>query len=202
MTTDPVVVSSADVIVLPGTRATVSDLKWLRSNGLDRAITDAAAAGRTVIGICGGYQMMAQSIEDDVESKSGRVAGLGLLPTIVRFEEEKRLGLTRGSWGGHPVCGYEIHHGVTRPDPGVEQFLDGCRQGSVWGTTWHGTFENDGFRRAFLAGAAAAAGRRFDAESPAGTMGFAARREAMIDRLADAVAEHLDTDALLRLVVG
>ena len=200
VTTDPVVVRSADVIVLPGSRATVSDLEWLRANGLAQEVRAAAAAGRTVIGICGGYQMLARTIEDDVESTSGTVAGLGLLPTDVRFGADKHLGVVSGEWRGQAVRGYEIHHGVATVDRAAEPFLDGCRQGSVWGTTWHGTFENDAFRRAFLAAAAESAGLSFDAVRPAGAIGFADRRERMIDQLADAVAEHLDTQTLLRLL--
>jgi adenosylcobyric acid synthase len=76
--------------------------------------------------------------------------------------------------------------------------LDGCRVGATWGTTWHGTFENDGFRRAWLTEAANQAGRTWVATP--GTPGFDTLRETMLDRLADAVTEHLDTDALLRLV--
>jgi len=202
VTTDPVVLRSADIIVLPGSRSTVADLLWLRSSGLAREVAQAAAAGRTVVGICGGYQMLARSIHDDVESKAGLVDGLGLLPTEVTFRSDKHLGLTEGWWAGRRVRGYEIHHGVAKVvDPTAETFLDGCRQGSVWGTTWHGAFENDDFRRAFLAQAAEAVGIPFQTQRPVGAMGFADRREAMIDRLADAVADHLDTDALLRLVV-
>jgi len=200
MTTDPVVLRSADVIMLPGSRATISDLEWLRRTGLAAEVLAAAAAGRTVVGICGGYQMLARVIEDDVESQSGRVTGLGLLPTEVIFGADKHLGLTFGEWQGHPVRGYEIHHGVATVDAHAQRWLDGCRRGSVWGTTWHGTFENDGFRRAFLAEAAATAGVPFDLESASLATGFAARRELMIDTLADAVEANLDTDVLLGLV--
>ncbi len=200
VTTDPVVLRSADIIVLPGSRATVSDLDWLRGNGLADEVRSAAGAGRTVIGICGGYQMLATTIDDAVESKAGLVQGLGLLPTSVRFGADKRLALTAGSWRGHRVTGYEIHHGVASVDSAAEPFLDGCRQGSVWGTTWHGTFENDDFRRAFLAEAAHSSGVLFDEARPAGALGFAGRREAMIDRLADAVEQHLDTQTLLEMV--
>ena len=200
VTTDPVVLRSADVIVLPGSRSTVSDLDWLQRNGLADEVRRAAAQGRTVVGICGGYQMLARTITDTVESTAGTVDGLGLLPTTVTFGADKQLALTDGGWDGHPVRGYEIHHGIATVDDGSEQFLDGCRAGSVWGTTWHGTFENDGFRRAFLARAAATAGVDFNETPPAGYLGFAARRESMIDRLADMIEQHLDTDALLRLL--
>jgi len=203
VTTDPDVVAASDVAVLPGSRSTVPDLAWLRATGLAEAVLARAASGRPVLGICGGYQALAAVITDEVESGAGTVPGLDLLPTGVRFEPAKRLGRPTGQWRGHDVSAYEIHHGVASlrtDDPravAAEPFLDGWRLGSVWGTTWHGAFENDGFRRAWLSAAAAQAGVRY---VPAGGPGFAARRESMVDALADAVAEHLDTDALLRLL--
>ncbi|MBJ7453151.1 MAG: cobyric acid synthase CobQ, partial [Blastococcus sp.] len=143
------------------------------------------------------FQMLARTIHDDVESRAGVVPGLGLLPTEVRFAPEKTLGRPSGSALGEPVTGYEIHHGVATLDDGAEPFLDGARAGSVFGTTWHGALENDGFRRAFLCEAAALTGRRF---VPAPGTDFAGIREARLDRLGDLVAEHADTDALWRLI--
>ncbi|WP_166345804.1 cobyric acid synthase [Phytoactinopolyspora limicola] len=212
LTADPDVVASADLVVLPGSRATVSDLAWLRQRGLDAAVAARAAAERPVLGICGGYQMLARRIVDPVESGS-TVDGLGLLPTEVVFSTEKQLGRPVGSWRGHEVNAYEIHHGVATIDHNVlhgeapdargagrnggETFLDGCHVGSVWGTTWHGTFENDGFRRAWLA---AIAGQIGHAWRPTDAPGFAVQREMMLDRLADAVDQHLDTAALRHLI--
>jgi adenosylcobyric acid synthase len=197
----PADLADADLVVLPGSRATVSDLAWLRDRGLAAAVTERARAGRPVLGICGGYQMLAGRIEDEVESRRGVVDGLGLLPVRVRFGAEKILGRPRGSALGAPVAGYEIHHGVAEvTDPageGSEPFLDGCRRGPVWGTSWHGALENDEFRRAFLAEVAALAGRDF---TPAPGTSFAAVREARLDLLADLVAGHLDTAALSRLI--
>ena len=200
VTADPDVVARADLVVLPGTRATVADLGWMRSRGLDHGVLSRVAAGRPVLGICGGYQMLAEAIEDpdSVESGSGRtVAGLGLLPTTVRFEVNKHLGRPTGQWRGNAVKAYEIHHGVTTctgPADESEPFLHGWRSGPVWGTTWHGAFENDGFRRAFLAEVGAQAGVQWRADSSA--PGFAARREMMLERLGDAIDQHLDTQAL------
>ena len=207
VTADPDVVARADLVVLPGSRATLSDLAWMRSRGLDSAVLSRAAAGRPVLGICGGYQMLAESIDDPdgVETPSaGAGAGLGLLPIRVRFEAAKHLGRPTGRWRGNAVTAYEIHHGVAsrtldglgRCDP--EPFLDGWQCGSVWGTTWHGALENDGFRRAFLTEVASQAGVRWRADPCA--QGFATRRESMLDRLADAIEEHLDTGALGALV--
>jgi adenosylcobyric acid synthase len=204
VTVDPDVVAGADLAVLPGSRATLSDLEWMRSRGLDKAVLSRAEAGRPVLGICGGYQMLAQRIDDSdcVESRSVQtIVGLGLLPTQVRFEVDKRLGQPMGEWRGNAVAAYEIHHGVaTRTQDRVhaEPFLDGWRCGPVWGTTWHGTLENDGFRRAFLTEVASQAGVRWQADPNA--QGFVQRRDSMLERLADAIDEHLDTPALTALI--
>ncbi|RJL22847.1 cobyric acid synthase [Bailinhaonella thermotolerans] len=194
--TSPGELDDADLAVLPGSRATVSDLAWLRGRGLDLAIAERAKAGRPVLGVCGGYQMLARTIRDEVESGAGLVEGLGLLPADVEFAREKTLARPEGVAYGRPVAAYEIHHGLVTRDPGAEPFLDGCREGSVWGTTWHGAFENDGFRRAFLREVAALAGRDF---TPAPDVSFRALREARLDALADLVERHLDTAAILRL---
>jgi adenosylcobyric acid synthase len=199
----PADLADADLVVLPGSRATVADLAWLRERGLAGAITERARAGQPVLGICGGYQMLAEVIDDPVESRQGRVDGLGLLPVRVAFGPAKRLGRPTGRALGAPVAGYEIHHGIAEVTDlagrGSEPFLDGCRRGAVWGTSWHGVLENDQFRRAFLAEVAALAGRDF---TPAPGTDFAALRQARLDVLGDLVADHLDTAALSRLISG
>lgn len=195
VTTDPDVVAGADLVVLPGSRATVSDLGWLRTTGLAAVLAERAARGRPVLGICGGYQMLAARIDDPVESGAGPVEGLGLLPTRVAFAEDKVLGRPVGDWRGHRVEAYEIHHGLAALDDGAEPFLDGARAGAVWGTMWHGTCENDAFRRAWLAEVAAAAGSSWTPQP--GAPGYADRREAMVETLADAVDAHVDLDLLL-----
>ncbi|MDT0301288.1 cobyric acid synthase [Streptomonospora wellingtoniae] len=199
--TSPQEADDADLVVLPGTRATVADLAWLRERGLDDAVLARAREGRPLLGICGGYQMLARRIHDDVESGAGAVPGLGLLPTAVTFAADKTLGRPVGEAYGHPVEGYEIHHGHSVLDAGAdgdaEPFLDGWRRGAVWGTTWHGALENDGFRRAFLADVARRAGRDF---VPAPDTDFAAERSARLDALGDLVEQHMDTGALLRLL--
>ncbi|EWT07057.1 cobalamin biosynthesis protein CobQ [Intrasporangium chromatireducens Q5-1] len=207
VTVDPALVEAADLVVLPGTRSTTIDLAWLHERGLGEMITRRAAAGRPVLGICGGYQMLGQQIEDDVEGQVGVVPGLGLLPIRVEFGADKVLARPVGTWQGHRVEAYEIHHGIAHPidsgDPALdgarpaEPFLDGWQVRAVWGTMWHGAFENDAFRRAWLSRVAEAAGSRWRPDPDAA--GFAARREHMLEVLADALEEHLDVDALLAL---
>lgn len=203
-TRTPDQVRSADVVVLPGSRATVSDMAWLRKTGLAAAVIDHASAGKPVLGMCGGYQMLAHTITDNVESDVGTVDGLGLLPTDVEFSQEKTLGTPIGQWRGHPVAAYEIHHGTARRRLGAgddtEPFLDGWQRGTVWGTTWHGAFENDAFRRAWLKMAAAQTGSSWQVSDA--SVNFAGLRETMLDRLADAVEQHVDTDHLWRLIDG
>ncbi len=197
-TDSPAEVADADLAVLPGSRATVADLAWLRERGLAGAITGRAARGRPVLGICGGYQMLASQIDDPVESRLGQVAGLGLLPVRVVFGPRKQLGRPAGFALGAPVTGYQIQHGIAElTDPAADSFLDGCRRGAVWGTSWHGVLENDEFRRAFLAEVAAQAGRDF---TPAPDTVFAALRQARLDVLGDLVAGHLDVAALTGLI--
>ncbi|NUT39773.1 MAG: cobyric acid synthase [Thermoactinospora sp.] len=191
--TSPAELDDADLVVLPGSRATVDDLAWLRERGLADAL---AARKGPLLGICGGFQMLSHEISDDVESKAGVVPGLGLLPATVAFRPDKTLARPEGSWRGHEVRAYEIHHGVVTVSGG-EPFLDGCREGDVFGTTWHGALENDAFRRAFLQEVAALTGRDFTADP--GTC-FADLREERLDALGDLVERHLDTGALLRLI--
>ena len=185
--------ADADLVVLPGTRQTVADLAWLRDRGIDAALRRHEGP---VLGICGGFQMLGTTIEDDVESRGGTVEGLGLLPVSTVFGPSKVLGRQLGAWRGHEVTtAYEIHHGRITVASG-EPFLDGVRTGRVSGTVWHGALESDGFRRAFLAEVAEQTGRDW----VPGTRAFADVRQARLDLLGDLVAEHLDTDAVLRLL--
>ena len=193
--TSPAEVADADLVILPGSRATVADLAWLRERGLADAVAHRAARGGAVLGICGGFQMLAREIRDDVESGAGLVPGLGLLPATATFGPAKVLRMRQETRDGERVTGYEIHHGVVTADGG-EQFPGGCAAGAVRGTTWHGIFESDGFRRAVLRQVAAAAGRSFEP----GHVAFAQIRERKLDTLADLVAAHLDTAALLDLI--
>jgi adenosylcobyric acid synthase len=195
--TTPAEVADADLVIVPGSRSNVADLSWLRGTGIADAITARARAGRPVLGICAGYQMMAGQIDDEVESGAGTVPGLGLLPATVRFHRAKVLRQCQGETLGQRVTGYQIQHGVTAASGG-EPFPGGCSVGAVYGTSWHGLFEEDGFRQLFLSRVAAAAGRRYLPSD----VSFQAERERQLDALGDLIADHLDTAALLRLIEG
>lgn len=216
LTAEPAELADADLVVLPGTKATVADLDWLRATGLADAVRAHAAAGRPVLGICGGYQMLATRIVDEVESGRGEVPGLGLLQVEICFDRRKTLGRPAGTAFGEPVSGYEIHNGrVCRRAPGLAPLIKladgtgegaiatggtayGTAYGTVYGTHWHGAFESDGFRREFLTEVARVSGRRGFAAAP--DTRFAALRERTLDRLGDLVEQHLDTGALWRLI--
>ena len=201
----PEEVLAADLAVLPGTKATVEDLRALRSRGLDRAFAERARRGLPTLGICGGYQMLGEGIADGVESEGG-AAGLGLLPVETVFGRDKVLARPEGrapAFGGVTVGGYEIHHGRTHLHGGEPLFLteggpEGCRVGPTLGTSWHGVLESDAFRRAFLIWIAAEGGLDWKP----GDGSFAAAREAQLERLGDLIAENIDRDGLLRLVEG
>jgi adenosylcobyric acid synthase len=197
VTTDPQIVADADLALLPGSRTTVADLAWLLDSGVAAAVRERARRGRPLLGICGGFQMLGREIDDELESGHGSTPGLDLLPVRVRFSADKVLGRPAGSWRGHLVDGYEIHHGVAErlADDVTEPFLDGWRTGQTWGTMWHGTLENDEFRRAWLTEIADAAGS--DWRPGAATPAFADRRETMITIIADAVEQHLNLDTML-----
>jgi adenosylcobyric acid synthase len=207
-TVEPGELDEADLVVLPGTKSTVDDLDWLRQTGLAHAVCRHVAAGKPLLGVCGGFQMLAERIHDDVESRRGTVEGLGLVPIEITFRAEKTVSLAEGHAGGARVHGYEIHHGVvTRTRSDVEPLLsypdgtpEGVRHGAVFGTHWHGTFESDAFRRAFLTEAARVACRTGFVVAP--DTRFGAARERMLDLLGDLVEQHLDTDALWRLISG
>jgi adenosylcobyric acid synthase len=189
--------NDCDLVVIPGTRATVNDLAWLRARGFDEALMRRVAKGGPVLGICGGYQMLGTRIEDDVESATGSVDGLGLLPAHTVFQREKVLAQVEATLDdGSIVRGYEIHHGRVHVE-GDSFFGDGCSSGSVTGTLWHGLFENDGWRRAYLSDVARLANKRFVVDTK---HSFASRREVRLETLADLIDEHLDTGALVSLL--
>ncbi len=205
-TRSPVDIARADLVVVPGTKATVQDLRRLRDDGLGRALCDRAATGDPILGVCGGYQLLGERIDDTVESGAGRVDGLGLLPVRTVFGEEKVLRTVCGHSAllGSEVCGYEIRHGHPETHGGTPLIVDaqgdpeGCAAGATIGTSWHGVLEHDGARRGLLRWVAA---RRRIAFTPA-FVDFGAERERQLDRLGDLIEEHVDTDGLRAVIEG
>lgn len=196
---DPAELVDADVIVIPGTKATVTDLDWLRRRGLAEAIRAHADAGKPVLGVCGGFQMLCRRIDDSVESGAGDTSALGLLDADIVFAPDKTLRLHES-----PLHGYEIHYGqLTRC--AAEDWLAagtrvGVRRAMVFGTHWHGLLDNNQVRRQWLSDAAAAAGRT--AFVVAVDVDVRARRDAQLDVMADLLAAHLHVDAVLDLLDG
>jgi adenosylcobyric acid synthase len=218
-------VRRADLVILPGSKSTASDLAWLRATGFADALVARAAAGDPVLGICGGCQMLGEVIEDPhgVESPEPRLPGLGLLALRTRFARTKITAqvrarrrapsfLTAGVAAGAELGGYEIHMGVVEAVAGAPGPLeivarngepvavsDGAigAGGAVVGTMIHGLFEDDALR----AGLLATLRHRRGVTTPAPpTEGATAAREREYDRLAAAIAQHLDLDLLWRLV--
>jgi adenosylcobyric acid synthase len=189
----------ADLIILPGSKATRSDLAALRANGWDIDILAHHRAGGRVLGICGGYQMLGRAIADPdgIEGAPGTSAGLGLLDveTVLTPVKQLRVEQATHTPTGSAISGYHMHMGQTegrdrtRPFAHVADTLEGAisDDGRVAGTYLHGLFAADSFRRAFLGNAASS-----DLDYEAGI-------EQALDDLAAHLEKHLDIDALLRL---
>ncbi|NML45312.1 cobyric acid synthase [Ramlibacter sp. G-1-2-2] len=175
----PADVAGADWIVLPGSKHTSSDLQWLRTQGLDRAIARHAEAGRAVLGVCGGLQMLGEALIDPY-AIDGNGPGLGLLPLVTQFEPAKTVRRTQASFGamhgpwtalsGVEASGYEIHHGRTVQHAGMaaaHTVLPGGlgwqnAQGNVLGVYLHGLFEDPAVLHALFGAAAPTLDSVFD----------------------------------------
>lgn len=198
-------IPSADLIILPGSKSVRADLAWLREQGWEAAIRRHLRYGGKLIGICGGYQMLGRYIHDPlgIEGERGSSEGLRLLDAETTLEPDKQLRKVVGTlaFGEHrnnepvSVSGYEIHAGVTR-GPALARPVAYFAHGSdgalsadnqILGTYLHGIFESPLACATLLAWAGL---------SDAQTVDYAALREAALERLADAVSEHLDTDRL------
>jgi adenosylcobyric acid synthase len=190
-----------DLVLLPGSKSTISDLAVLRTQGWDVDIRAHVRRGGRVLGLCGGFQMLGRRISDPegVEGIAVSVDGLGLLDveTVLAADKTTTPVLGRHVGGGEAVIGYEIHIGRTfGPDCARPLFDLGGRtdgatsvDGKVAGSYVHGIFASDEFRRAFLAGLGAAA----TGES------YEVRVEAALDGLAAHLERHVDCDALLAI---
>ena len=190
----------ADVVILFGTKSTLGDLQFLRSQGWDHDILAHARTGGRVLGLCGGYQMLGSQIEDaqGVDGRAGQEAGLGLLDVRTEMSESKAVRPVEGRCvnTGSPVTGYEIHVGLTtgsdceRPMFELGGRADGARSanGLIEGSYVHGVFREDAFRRAWLQRAGAAGRSDLD---------YGAAVEAALDAWADGVEQAVDVEALL-----
>jgi adenosylcobyric acid synthase len=205
-----------DVIVLPGTKSTIQDMKWLRESGLETAIVRSAAAGCVVFGICGGYQMLGETITDCCHAEDGgAIRGMGLLSMDTYFEKEKtrtRVDTVTGQLGGgfeklsgKKVQGYEIHMGHSDLKKGVQPFLlegmSGKEKGgyceNVFGTYLHGIFDEKEFRRAFVQLLCERKGIAYGTEH---TITYQQYKEQEFDKLAQLLRESLDMDAIYRIM--
>ena len=195
-----------DCVILPGTKNTVEDLLWLRQSGLEAAVLKLAAAGVPVLGVCGGYQMLGQWLDDTAGTESGRsqtVRGLGLLPTRTVFTGAKRRAqvtarVTAAPFAGAQLTGYEIHTGRTEVQGTAFCRLsgdvpEGCAEGNVFGTYLHGLFDTGALTEAL---AAFLCRRKGLDPADAGVFSMEQYRQQQLDLLADGVRRTLDLDAI------
>ena len=190
----------ADLVILPGSKATLADLEALKNEGWDVDIAAHVRRGGSVLGICGGYQMLGRHVADPdgIEGRAGRAAGLGLLDVDTVLTADKTLVAATGVdlASREPVRGYEMHVGETS-GPGADRPMfrlgdspDGAvsADGRVSGCYLHGLFAADGFRHAFLA--------RLKPRRTSGTV-YERQVDQTLDQLADHLERHLDVDRLL-----
>jgi len=211
-------VPEADLIILPGTKNTLEDLHELWQSGRAEEIIAHYLRGRSVLGICGGFQMLGEWIRDPhgVESRRGEMRGLGLLPLETTLMREKETTRARGyapDFSSQEVKGYEIHMGKSRLGDGARPLFrlrerggirvdleEGAKDasGQVFGTYLHGMFDRDGFRGAFLAHLQAKKDQR--ASVRGSPVSFAESQEADYDLLAEAVRRHIDVEAVYSII--
>ncbi len=194
----------ADLIILPGSKSTRSDLAWLRAQGWEEAIQRHLRYGGRVLGICGGLQMLGRAVHDPegLEGPAGSTPGLGLLEFETRMVAGKQLRNVSGRLlrEGVPIAGYEIHNGVSegpalaRPLVELEGRPDGAESadGQVMGTYLHGLFDRPEACAALLA--------RCGLEAPGSAVDYQAHRQQELDRLADCLEANLDMAAIERLL--
>ncbi len=190
--------AEAALIVLPGSKATIADLAFMREQGWDIDVLAHHRRGGAVLGICAGYQMLGRTVADPlgIEGAPSRVAGLGLLPGETVLGARKTLRQVTGTALGEEFAGYEMHMGATDLPPGIQPFavLDGERSdgaisadGRAMGTYCHGLLTSGGFRRALLG----RIGARSDAADHDRLV------DAALEELAEDLECHLDIDGLI-----
>ncbi len=205
-----------DMIIIPGTKNTIGDLKWMRQSGIEAAILQKARKGTVIFGVCGGYQMLGKNISDPYGvEEGGDTPGLGLLDVETSFIEKKRTIQMQGCFGkvkgilsalsGAPLYGYEIHSGVTKfPEAeaitsitpineageimaeGSQNVSDGM---NIYGTYVHGVFDGDGIAVKIVEALLSRKGLKIDDIK---SVSFAAYKEQQYDKLAENIRKHLD----------
>lgn len=199
-----------DAVILPGSKTTIADLIALHKSGMAEEIQNYVAAGGTVLGICGGFQMLGKILADPegIEGQEGRYKGLGLLPTktVIAGQKVARQRLVSSNFPqeGLPVTGYEIHQGRTRlmedADHQTSPLFDDPNLGlvdetqAVWGTYLHGLFDNGPWRRAWLNRLRQQRGLK---SLPTGVANYREQREMLLDNLASSIEPHLDLTPFL-----
>lgn len=209
-----------DVIFLPGTKNTMEDLLWMRQNGLEAAILKEAAKGKVIFGICGGYQMLGETLSDPCHVEAGgQIKGMGLLPMDTVFEKTKTrtrvqghfldLPGVLGSLSGAPLEGYEIHMGTSTPREGAslateildqvsqERKQDGLCTDHVYGTYVHGIFDREEVSKGLIQALGQSKG--VDVTEMTG-LDFAAFKESQYDILAEGLREHLDMKKIYEIL--
>lgn len=216
----PEELSAADLVILPGTKNTMGDLKWLRETGMEAAILRKYGEGCFVFGVCGGFQMLGMRLSDPFGiEEGGTLRGLGLLPVETVFSREKTRTRVTGNawvfeeWGGTKASGftgYEIHMGETkraggRPCTGIRKESDpagaaikedGCIQSRAAGTYVHGFFDSQEIQRAVWELLAGKYGISMDKLPEAGGFSMAAHKEEQYKKLAGILRENLDMDRI------
>ncbi|HEY9892880.1 MAG TPA: cobyric acid synthase CobQ [Candidatus Sericytochromatia bacterium] len=202
-----------DAVILPGTKTTIADLLFLQKTGMAEEIQSYAAAGGTVLGICGGFQMLGKMLADPegVEGQEGRYNGLDLLPlqTVITGNKIARQRQVTSNYPqvGLPVTGYEIHQGRSRMLDAEGEQPSSCKplfddpglgivdiSQSIWGSYLHGLFDNGPWRRAWLNHLRQQRGLP---SLPTGVANYREQREAVLNSLADIVEAHLDLNPVL-----
>ena len=215
----PARLEGADLIILPGTKSTIADLRWLRESGMEAVLLKAHAAGTPVFGICGGYQMMGRTVSDPENTEGGgSLRGIGLLPVETVFRTAKTTVQTHGTvadtagvlhgLSGLAVEGYEIHMGETVRDADAQPFVtlkhgerevpDGCVTENACGTYLHGVFDAPEAAQRLAQALAERKGVTLEgaAEDPA------VYRERQYDLLADTVRRSLDMQRIYDIMEG
>ncbi len=197
----PADLKNPDLIILPGTKSTIEDLKWLKTSGFESLVSKHVASGGALFGVCGGYQMLGGSIVDKIGVEGGgKAEGLGYLDMQTVFESEKHTLQVSGvldSVGGIFEClsgkefsGYEIHNGKSSVKENI------ISKGNVYGSYIHGIFDGENIARDMLIAIAKSKGLEIDLEN----FDEVAYKNSQYDKLADIVRSSLDMDMIYEIV--